>query len=310
MRSAQPGETLALAAGRSAGEIRALHVEGEPAVQAPDVGETLPQGRYDLILLCTRTDASAAALAPAIPLLEPDGAVLCLQNGLPEAKVAALVGAGRTLGAVIGWSASAQGPGRYVVTGGGKFTLGFSGNGVGQAALETLEAARSVLSRVFAVRVTTNLAGARWSKLAINCAMSSLGAVSGLDLGQLAARRATRTLALRIVDEAVQAAHASGVTLEPVAGLNPVWLARDGLLQHAAVWLAARRRPRQRSGMLVRLLAGRPSGQVDDLNGAVVEAARTHGLTAPFNERLLQLVHAIERGEERLGPHQLERLLG
>jgi ketopantoate reductase len=47
---------------------------------------------------------------------------------------------------------------------------------------------------------------------------------------------------------------------------------------------------------------------VDDLNGAVAEAAQKAGLPAPLNARLRDLVHAIERGEERLGPHQLERL--
>jgi len=31
-------------------------------------------------------------------------------------------------------------------------------------------------------------------------------------------------------------------------------------------------------------------------------------LTAPLNAHLRDLVHAIERGEERIGPHQLERL--
>ncbi|HXN81895.1 MAG TPA: ketopantoate reductase C-terminal domain-containing protein, partial [Myxococcales bacterium] len=79
-------------------------------------------------------------------------------------------------------------------------------------------------------------------------------------------------------------------------------------LRRALVFLASRARPRQRSGMLERLLAGRTSGQVDDLNGAVVAAARARGLLVPLNEKLLALVHAIERGEERIGPHQLERL--
>jgi ketopantoate reductase len=60
--------------------------------------------------------------------------------------------------------------------------------------------------------------------------------------------------------------------------------------------------------MLVRLLAGRTSGQIDDLNGAVVRAARPLGVPVPLNERLLALVHAIERREEQLGPHQLTRL--
>ena len=81
-----------------------------------------------------------------------------------------------------------------------------------------------------------------------------------------------------------------------------------GLLAHLIIRLAARVRPRQRSGMLVRLLEGRPAGQVDDLNGAVVRAASEVGVAAPLNARLVELVHGIERGEERLGPHQLAAL--
>ena len=102
-----------------------------------------------------------------------------------------------------------------------------------------------------------------------------------------------------------------GVKLEKVVGLNPRWFVPGAVpapIQHALVWLAARRRPRQRSGMLQRLLAGRPAGQVDDLNGAVVEAAHQVRLDAPLNARVRDLVHAIERGEEKIGPHQLERL--
>ena len=59
--------------------------------------------------------------------------------------------------------------------------------------------------------------------------------------------------------------------------------------------------------MLQRLLAGRPAGQIDDLNGAVADAASAARTPAPLNARLRDLVHAIERGEERIGPHQLER---
>ena len=61
--------------------------------------------------------------------------------------------------------------------------------------------------------------------------------------------------------------------------------------------------------MLVRLLQGRTAGQVDDLNGAVVAAGRERSVATPLNERLCALVHAIERGEERIGIAQLERLL-
>ncbi len=301
------GDVIALAAGRHTGAI-AAHGLGE-GVSAPHLGAVLPElgEPYDLILMCTRTDAIEEALLPAATLLAPGGAVVCLQNGLPEERAARIVGPARVLGAVIGWSASASFDPRprWWITGGGKFNLG----ALTREGERNMPAASEVLERAFPVQVTHNLAGARWSKLAINCAMSTLGAVSGLDLGELAARRDARTLALRVVGEAVQVARARGVRLTRIAGLDPSWLQGDGLLPHALLWLGARRRPRQRSGMLVRLLEGRTAGQVDDLNGAVVAAGREAGVPTPLNERLCARVHAIERGEEKLGPAQLARLL-
>src|ERR671937_323295 len=113
LRSQRPGGEIALAAGRgkAAAAIRSggLRIRGEPPLDAPApplLGVALAPGSYDLMLLCTRTDAIDAALAGAAPLLAPDGALVCLQNGLPEERVAPRIGAARTLGAVIGWSAS------------------------------------------------------------------------------------------------------------------------------------------------------------------------------------------------------------
>jgi 2-dehydropantoate 2-reductase len=142
----------------------------------------------------------------------------------------------------------------------------------------------------------------------MNCALSTLGAVSGLDFGGLAANRGARELAVVAVREAVQVARSKKVRLERVAGLDPSWVIGGGPLAHLIIRLAARVRPRQRSGMLVRLLEGRPAGQVDDLNGAVVRAGLEAGVATPLNARLVELVHAIERGEERLGPHHLAAL--
>src|SRR5207253_4032248 len=233
------GFEVSLGAGRLQEEIAAKFPRAR-------VGKSLPDGEYGLILLCVRTADTERALMPIVPLLKPDGAVVCLQNGLPEERVARIVGAQRVLGAVIGWSATMTEPGEYVITGGGHFILGGDSH--------RLEHARLVLQHAFPVRVTHNLAGARWSKLAMNCAMSTLGAITGFSLGELAARRYVRTLALRLVAEVVDAARARGVTLEAVAGVRPDWLVRlPAPLAHAAVLPAARRRPAAEAGMIARL---------------------------------------------------------
>jgi 2-dehydropantoate 2-reductase len=306
LASRRDGEQIALAAGRSTPAIRekGLRIEGEAAVLAAEVSERLDGSSCDVLFLCTRTDDIETALAPAARLLAPDAAIVCVQNGLPEERAARIVGADRVLGAVIGWSASAKGRGEYRITGGGKFTLG----AITAAGESRVARVADLLGRAFPVKRTANLMGARWSKLAMNCALSTLGAVSGLDFGGLAASREARELAVIAVREAVQVARAKHVRLERVAGLDPSWVVGGGPIAHLLIRVAARVRPRQRSGMLVRLLEGRPAGQIDDLNGAVVRAGREAGVAAPLNARLVDLVHAIERGEERLGPHQLAAL--
>ncbi|HEX4381823.1 MAG TPA: ketopantoate reductase C-terminal domain-containing protein, partial [Myxococcales bacterium] len=211
---------------------------------------------------------------------------------LPEERVAKLAGPGRVLGAVIGWSASMVAPGQYRVTGGGKFTLGGSREALRHEAAE-------VLSAAFPVRETENLPGARWSKLAINCAMSTIGALTGLSLGEWTALPAGRRLALRVVREVVEAAHARGVKLEAISGLRPDWLVQTPrFFGEAVIRLAALRRPAQRSGMIGRLQEGRTAG-VEDLN-ALVEA--------PLNRRIVQMVREIEAGTRKMSPVNLAEL--
>ena len=328
LRTRPVGETIALAAGSERNVISlretGLRVEeggqktATPAPGGKLLGGVLPvlDAPYDLILLCTRTDAIEAALASAAQLLGPAGALVCVQNGLPEARAAAVVGADRTLGTVIGWSSSSDGPGSYQVTSAGRLTLGsFS-----PAGAKNVPAALALLQRAAPTKVTGNLAGSRWSKLALNCAMSTIGTVAGLNLGGLAARADARLLAMRVVGEVVQVGLAHGVRFERVAGVDPAWLgeasaggARNALarpLRHALLWAACQPHRKQRSGMLARLEQGRPAGQIDDLNGAVVEAGKKVGRGAPVNARLVEIVHAIERGEQKIGVHQIGSALG
>ncbi len=295
-----------------------LAVACSAAIAADEIGAELPRlangALYELILLCTRAQETEPALAVSQALLARDGAIVCLQNGLPEEKVAARVGAARTLGAVIGWSATSVARGSVRLTGRGSFLLGTSDS----AGERQLENARQLLSRAFPTRVTRNLAGARWSKLALNCAISTLGAVSGLSFGELCLRADARGLVLACIAEVVQVAQAKRVKLSRISGLDPRWLADSGSSRamariarpwrHALLRLVSRQRPTQRSGMLERLLAGRSSGQIEDLNGAVVAQARALNLAVPLNERLLARVRAIEQGDERIGVHAFAEL--
>jgi 2-dehydropantoate 2-reductase len=49
--------------------------------------------------------------------------------------------------------------------------------------------------------------------------------------------------------------------------------------------------------------------EVDVINGGVVKKGREHGVETPLNSRVVELVHAMERGERRPGRDAFGELL-
>lgn len=59
--------------------------------------------------------------------------------------------------------------------------------------------------------------GVLWSKLAINCTVNSVGALTGQTLGELLADARARRIFLRTYSEVVDTAEAHGIRLERIA---------------------------------------------------------------------------------------------
>lgn len=270
---------------------------------AGDVVASLGDERFDFILLATQPPQVEAAARDVLPNLAPEGAMVVLQNGLCEDRIAAIAGPHRTLGAVVVWGASMPEPGVYVRTSSGGFVLGHP-TGDEDPRLATLA---GLLSAVGRVTITADLRGARWSKLAINCAISTLGTIGGERVGVLLQRAPTRRLGLEIMTEVVRVAHAEGVRLQKMTGgfdLDRVALTdadRAGgpglYLKHGLLVLVGLRYRNLRSSMLAAIERGRPPA-IDFLNGEVVRRGLQHGVPTPLNTAATALVHAIARGEQ------------
>lgn len=272
-------------------------------------------GAYDFILLATPPNQVEAAAGSTARLLAPGGAFVVLQNGLCEERVVARVGEEKVIGAIVAWGASSHEPGVYERTSSGGFVLGRL-SGAADPRLETLA---QVLQAVSRVAFTDNLRGARWSKLAINCAVSTIGTVGGDRLGPLLTRRFIRRLALDVFTEVLRVAEAEGVRLQKVASTVDLgWLVLDEdehhaigsfslFFKHALLLGIGARYRRLRSSMLAAIERGREP-PVDYLNGEVVRRGKARGLPVPVNERLLEAVHAIHRRELTTGVETLRRI--
>jgi len=285
-------------------------IPGRAAAEVP-----ADAGQFDFVWLATQPPQVEDAARAALPHLAPHGAMVCLQNGLCEQRVAAIAGAERTFGAIVAWGASMLEPGVYERTSAGGFVIGRL-DGQADPRLHTL---RQALEPIGPVDITHNLRGARWSKLAINCAISSLGTIGGDRLGALLRYRFVRRLALEVMTEAVAVARARAVRLEKVSGtIDLDWVAlSDGertlsgspalMAKHALLLAVGAKFRRLRSSMLLAIERGREPA-VDYLNGEVVWRGRELGIGVPLNTRVVEMIHALARRELRPGLPLLRRL--
>ena len=315
----------------NAGGFR-LRGEGSPGVVRGRAVTALPKDTqpFDYILLATQPPQVEDAARSVLAHLAFSGAMVCFQNGLCEERIAAIAGPSRTLGAIVAWGATMVDPGVYDRTSAGGFVIGcmpsrkpeIEGDfdqhpaspwlvSDGTDTVRVDELAR-ILEAVGPTTTSTNLAGARWSKLAINCAISSLGTLGGDRLGVLMRHRHVRRLALEIMTETVDVARALEIRLEKVSGtLDLDWIAltdservsagSPGLFaKHALLLAVGARYRRLRSSMLAAIERGRPPA-VDFLNGEVVTRGAALGIATPINAAIRDQVFEIARGKAQPG---------
>jgi 2-dehydropantoate 2-reductase len=257
-------------------------------------------GRFDFALVAVKSPFHRAALQPLAPSREIE-AFVSLGNGLIQDAMAALVGEQRLLSCIVEWGATNGGPGRAV-----RDTIApmVVGELDGSERERTRLLARC-LAAVGDVRLTRNVRGQIWSKLLVNTAFTGLSAVSGLRYGEVADHPDGRAAAYAIWAEGVTVGEAEGVTLESVLGVQPGELVeRDDAALARMMAIAGNTKP----SMLQDLEHGRLT-EVDVVNGGVARRGRAHAIATPFNDRVVELVHAMERGERRPAASELTALV-
>lgn len=286
-------DTLNARGFRVRGEASPGAVRG-PVVCTLDAKKTRP---FDFILLATQPPQVEEAARGVVRHLAPTGAMVCFQNGLCEERIQPIAGPERVLGGVVAWGGTMVEPGLYDRTSAGGFVLGRL-DGAADPRLDTLA---RILEAIGPTSITSNLVGARWSKLALNCAISSLGTIGGDRLGALMRHRFVRRLALEVMTEAVQVAQALGVRLEKVSGtLDLGWIALTEservavgssslLAKHALLLAVGARYRRLRSSMLSAIERGRPPA-VEFLNGEVIDRGARVGVATPVSALVRQTV--------------------
>jgi 2-dehydropantoate 2-reductase len=171
---------------------------------------------------------------------------------------------------------------------------------------------RQWLSRAVNVKVTPNLQGAVWSKLLLNCSVTTIGAIAGLTMRAYIARPEGRELFYRTYEEALSVALASGVRPEKmlVDPIPPGWNGRSISREAHDLWLVEilNGYGDAKASMLQDFERGRTT-EIDFINGYVVDTARQFGVHTPVNTAIVETVYAITRGQSAPNPNHLGQIL-
>jgi 2-dehydropantoate 2-reductase len=290
-----------------------IHVKGNCGnltVKVPSVA--LPEelvDDFDYVLIATKVDGLVEVAEKILPFLHNKSRVVSMQNGICEEMLAGVVGEERTIGCVVGFGGTMHEPGRVEMTSSGELVIGNWNRGPDPL----LEQLAEILNHVAETRISNDIFNELYSKLIVNACTTTLGAVSGLYLGEMLASRLSRNLFIEITREALAVADAMGITVPQAVGgkLNFYnFMASgpfSGFKRHLTIRVIGLKYRRLKSASLQSLERGRKT-EVDQYNGFITRKGKELGVDTPVNEQLNQMVKEIEAGKRSVTPDNFREI--
>ena len=259
-------------------------------------------GQYDIIFLMTKQQHNKEVVTALKEFLAPDGVLVTFQNGLPEMEIAEILGEERVLGCTVAWGATLQSPGVCELTS-EPDALSFSLGSISEKLSSHFDEVKRLLEKMGTVDVEENFIGTRWSKLLINASFSGMSAVLGCTFGEAAGPKQSRRIVQALIKECIDVCKAGGIKIEPVQGKDIVKLLDySGPVKKAISFfiipIAIRKHAKLKASMLQDIEKGKLT-EVDAINGAVSAYGRKIGFPTPVNDRVVEIIHGIERGEHK-----------
>ncbi|OMF05838.1 2-dehydropantoate 2-reductase [Paenibacillus amylolyticus] len=256
-------------------------------------------GQYDLVLLLTKQLYNDSILQELLPFLKEDSMVCSLQNGIPEEKVASIVGEKRVIAGSVEFGATFIEPGVSSLT--TEYTqfkqYAFQIGELNGEITERIQHVKSVLDLVGGTHISDNLVGTKWSKLLINNAFSGLSAALNGEYGDIIDHEAGIVSAAHIADETIKVARANGVTLVKMNGFDIASLelnSEEDIPERVKTLRYVMEPSRLLKASMLQDLEKNRKTEIDYINGVVSSRAKGTGIATPYNDLVVQLVKSAE----------------
>lgn len=264
-----------------------------------------PDARPCWVLLAVKSSATEAAARELAAALPPGMPVVSMQNGVSNAAVAQAAAPG--LQAIAGMV-----PFNVARLGAGHFHRGTDG-ALAAADHPALRAWPAVFAAAgLDLALQADLRGVQWAKLLLNL-NNPVNALSGLPLKAQLEDRGLRRCLAALQQEGLDALRAAGIEPARLTPLPPRLLLRVLRLPSPLFRLVAARMLRidakARSSMAEDFDRGAAT-EIDALCGEVVRLAGRHGVAAPLNTKMVELIEGWPARPQAYSGAALQRALG
>ena len=256
--------------------------------------------RLDIVLLAAKSYDTRWMLELVKPYLAPDGFVVGLQNGMNDETIAGVIGYGRTMGCVLELSAEVFTPG--VVQRNTTHTSTWLGFGeLHGRVTPRLKEIEAMMGSVARVSITTNIWGAKWTKLVNSSMILSVFGMLGMQSWEATEIPEVFKLCIRVGRETMAVGAALGYTMEPIFGFTAEELmgSTDEIVEKLLRAVLGHLGPsaRKARGVVLQDYAKKRYTEVDHLTGVVVQKGREAGIPTPANAAVAQINRRIRLGE-------------
>lgn len=266
-------------------------------------------GPLGVVFLCVKGHFTEIAMKQIAPKLAPDGYVVSIQNGLNEEIIAKHVGKERTVGCFVHFSADYLEPGVIQYSNAHDLQIGELDGSI----TPRLSDIKSVLDCVMPTSITTNIWGYLWGKLVYAAMAFAVSTVDATVYEVLSDPRGRR-VGLESAAEAAAVASAQGYKLEMIGSFDPnAFVRKPGWEDQANPVLDTLGEEMQASlkshmGIWMDLKIKQRKTEVDMQSVPIVEAGKRLGIATPVNEKVVEVIHEIERGKRGMGWENLDVL--
>ena len=256
---------------------------------------SLPIDYFDIVFLASKAGDAKWLSEFILPYLHSSSMVVVLMNGMMNQAVAKIVGEDRTIGCVLELSAESFEAGLIKrKTPPARTWMGL-GELDGQLT-PRLDEIKSLLQHVTTIDITTNIEGAKWTKLVTNAmvlapfAMLRAESYEALELPHM------RNLVLQIGIETIAVGQALGYQLEGIFGLSDSEMKQEPqvIAEKLVTTLLGHIGKKSQNAVTQDVIKKRRT-ETPYLNGLVVQHGMSLGIPTPANQAIVEVMRQIEQ---------------